>query len=52
MRVHESVVKYSPDSWRGNVPRENIIKAKLYEIFKDEAEVERIFAIIEKHSEY
>ena len=52
LMVHDAVVKYKPDSWRGNAPRENVIKAKLYEIFKDEALVERIFAIVEKQSEY
>lgn len=52
MMVHESVIEYKPDSWRGNTPRENVIKAKLYEIFKDETEVERIFAIIERQAEY
>ncbi|MDI9341055.1 MAG: HsdR family type I site-specific deoxyribonuclease [Sediminibacterium sp.] len=52
MQVHEAVVTYKPDAWRGNIPRENSIKARLYEIFKDEDEVERIFAIIEKQTEY
>lgn len=52
LKVHEAVVKYKPDSWRGNAPKENVIKAKLYELFEDEAEVERIFAIIERQSEY
>ena len=50
--VHDTIVKYKPDAWRGNIPRENVIKAKLLEIFKEEAEVERIFKIIEKQSEY
>ena len=52
LKVHETVVKYRPDGWRGNTPKENKIKQKLFEIFNDEAEVERIFAIIEKQSEY
>lgn len=52
MIVHDSIIEYKPDSWRGNTPRENVIKAKLYEILKDEAEVERIFAIIVKQREY
>jgi type I restriction enzyme R subunit len=52
LKVHETVVKYKPDSWRGNIPKENVIKAKLYDLFQDEVEVERIFAIIERQSEY
>ncbi len=52
LAVHDNVIAYKPDSWRGNEPRENVIKARLFEIFKDEETVERIFAIIEKQSEY
>jgi type I restriction enzyme R subunit len=50
--IHEKVMAIKPDAWRGNVPRENIIKAALYELLKDEKEVERIFSIIEKQREY
>lgn len=52
IKVHESVIKYRPDSWRGVDVKEKVIKGCLYEIFKDKDEVERIFAIIVEQSEY
>ncbi|MBU4511138.1 HsdR family type I site-specific deoxyribonuclease [bacterium] len=38
--------------WRGNIPAENLIKQAIYKELKDEAEVERIFRIVEEQSEY
>jgi type I restriction enzyme R subunit len=52
IQIHNKVLEIKPDAWRGNAPRENMIKAGLYAILKNEAEVERIFAIIERQSEY
>lgn len=52
LELHEHIIKIKPDAWRGNQPRENIIKAELFRFLKDEAEVERIFAIIERQGEY
>jgi type I restriction enzyme R subunit len=52
IEVHSKVMEIKPDSWRGNKPRENIIKAGLFEILKDEELVENIFSIIEKQLEY
>jgi type I restriction enzyme R subunit len=52
LQIHDKVLEIKPDAWRGNAPRENMIKAGLYEIMKNEAEVERIFAIIERQFEY
>jgi type I restriction enzyme R subunit len=41
------------DEWRGNQPREQAIKAALFEVLQDTAEVERVFLIIKQHrSEY
>lgn len=34
------------EDWRGNLQKENEIKAALYEVSQDEKEVERIFAIV------
>jgi len=50
--VHDTVIKYRPDGWRGNDAKENVIKHRLYEVLKDRDEVERIFPIIEKQGEY
>jgi len=52
LAIHQKVLKVKPDSWRGNGPRENIIKGGLYEILKDFDEVERIFTIIKLQAEY
>ena len=40
------------DGWRGVQAREQIIKGVLYKILNDEAEVERIFAIVKQRPEY
>lgn len=50
--VHEAVIKYRPDGWRGNDAKENVIKYGLYQVLQDEDEVERIFPIIMEQGEY
>ncbi len=52
LEVHETVMKYRPDSWRNNDAKENLIKSKLYEIFNDKEKVENIFLIIKEQREY
>ncbi len=52
LAVHEKVVTYRPDNWKGNKTKELVIKSKLYEVLKDEKEVERIFPIIKEQREY
>ena len=43
---------FRSDGWRGVQAREQVIKAALYDILRDEAEVERIFLIIKAQREY
>ncbi|GAH97625.1 unnamed protein product, partial [marine sediment metagenome] len=50
--VHETIIKYRPDCWRGNEAKERVIKNWLYKVLNDEVEVERIFAIVKKQHEY
>jgi len=51
--IHEKILEVKPDNWRDNGgPREQIVKAALYEILKDFEEVERIFTIIKQQTEY
>lgn len=38
--------------WRGNEAKEREIKKALYDVLKDEAEVERIFSIVKQQDEY
>lgn len=50
--VDEAVLSSRMADWRGNIPRENFIKAAIYKVLKDKAEVERIFEIIKQQHEY
>ncbi|MBU1699647.1 MAG: restriction endonuclease subunit R, partial [Candidatus Eisenbacteria bacterium] len=52
MKIDESVKRVRYDDWRGIRPREQEIKRALFEILKDEAEVERIFLIVKAQKEY
>lgn len=52
IKIHETILHVKPDGWRGNEPRENMIKKAIYEILNDFGEVERIFTIIKQQTEY
>lgn len=52
LKIDEAVRKNRPDGWRGVLPRENVVKLALWEVLKNEAEVERIFLIIQAQKEY
>jgi type I restriction enzyme R subunit len=52
LKIDAEVHRVRPDGWRGVQAREQVIKATLYEILQDEAEVERIFLIVKAQSEY
>ena len=52
LRIHETVMQKRPDAWRGILAREQVIKAVLYDVLQDAAEVERIFLIIKAQKEY
>ena len=51
-KIDETVKHTRPDGWRGVQAKENVIKAALYGILQDVAEVERIFLIIRQQKEY
>jgi type I restriction enzyme R subunit len=52
MRIDAAVKHTRPDGWRGVQTKENVIKAALYGILQDVAEVERLFLIIKQQTEY
>lgn len=52
LQLDEVVKKARPDGWRGVTPKENKIKAALYEVLKDIEAVERVFLIIKAQAEY
>ena len=52
LRIDDAVKNVRPDGWRGVQAREQVIKAALYGVLQDVAEVERIFLIIKAQAEY
>jgi type I restriction enzyme R subunit len=52
LKLDAAVKRARPDGWRGVQAREQIIKAALYGVLGDEAEVERLFPIIKAQAEY
>ncbi len=52
VKIDAAVKRVRPDGWRGVQAREQVIKAALYEILQEEADVERLFLIIKAQGEY
>ncbi len=52
LAVHDTVLKYRPDGWKGNKPKETVLKSKLFEVLGDDEEVERIFSTVKAQNEY
>jgi type I restriction enzyme R subunit len=52
LKIDETIKQVRPDGWRGVQAREQIIKAALYGVLQDIAEVERIFLIVKAQLEY
>jgi type I restriction enzyme R subunit len=52
LRVDAEVKRVRPDGWRGVHAREQVIKAALFDLLPDRAEVERIFLIVKAQHEY
>jgi len=52
IKIDEAVRSVKKTGWRGNLAKENEIKAEIYKILGDVDEVERIFQIIKEQSEY
>ncbi len=52
LQLHETILHVKPDGWRGNEPRENMIKGALFAILKNKEEVERVFEIVKQQAEY
>ncbi|MCH8331964.1 MAG: type I restriction endonuclease subunit R, partial [Bacteroidetes bacterium] len=50
--IHEAVRNNKKADWRGNRQKEQEIKAAMYKVMDDKAEVERIFEIIMEQPEY
>ena len=50
--IDTAVKEKRHDDWRGIKAREQVIKSALFDVLKDESEVERIFLIIKAQKEY
>lgn len=52
VKIHKAVMNSKMSGFRGDSIKENRIKRALFAILNDDAEVERLFKIIEKQEEY
>ena len=52
LQLNAAIMRSRQDRFRNNPVKENRIKRELYQILKDQDEVERIFKIIVEQSEY
>jgi type I restriction enzyme R subunit len=50
--VHDTVVEYRLDGWRGNQAKERELQGALYRALGDVGETLRVFEIVKKQSEY
>jgi type I restriction enzyme R subunit len=52
LMLHDTVVQYRLDDWRGNQAKERALQGALYEVLGDADETMRIFEIVKGQSEY
>jgi len=52
LRLDAEVKRACPDGWRGVPAKEKSVKRALFEVLKNVAEVERLFAIVKAQGEY
>lgn len=52
MMIDEAIKRVRHDGWRGMQAREQVIKRALFDVLKNEHEVERIFLIVKQQAEY
>ena len=52
LELHESIVEYKPNGWRGIDTREKAVKQAIYKVLKSVDETERIFEIVKNQTEY
>jgi type I restriction enzyme R subunit len=52
IQVHENIVEYKPNGWRGVDTRERAVKKAIYDVLGSVSETERIFEIVKSQAEY
>ena len=50
--MHESIVEYKPNGWRGIDTREKVVKKAIYSVLGNVEETERVFEIVKNQAEY
>ncbi len=52
LQVHESIIEYKPNGWRGVDTREKVVKQAIYSVLGNIEETERVFEIVKNQAEY
>lgn len=52
LQLDHAIHRVRQDSWVGHLIKERAVKRAMYEVLKEEAEVERLFPIVKEHPEY
>lgn len=52
VKLHEAILNYRPDSWRGNAAKENTVKGAMFGVLQNFDEVLRLFPIVCQQQEY
>jgi type I restriction enzyme R subunit len=50
--VHEAIVEYTPNGWKGDSAKENIIKEQIYKVLNDFDDTVKVFEVIKEQNEY
>lgn len=52
LNLHESIMEFKPNGWRGIDTREKVVKQAIYKVLGNVEETERMFEIVKKQVEY
>lgn len=52
LMVHEAVIEYAPNGWKGDIAKENKIKEEIYKKLNDFDETVKVFDVIKEQDEY
>ncbi len=52
LKLHDNIMEYKPNGWRGIDTREKVVKKAIYSVLGSIDETERIFEIVKKQVEY
>jgi len=52
LTLHDCILEYKPNGWRGIDTREKVVKKAIYSVLNNFEDTERIFDIVKKQAEY